>query len=56
MTVVERDGEWLVVEGDTVLARCATQADAWHWLDVHSDDALADEDRRRRIQTAFAER
>ena len=47
--VVEDDGE-------TVRSGFITQADAWAWIDRQEQDALADEERRRRIQTAFAER
>ena len=53
----DESGKWRVVEDDgTLLAGGLTNAQAWRWFDRHETQAVSDENRRRRISSAVAER
>ncbi|NIA67601.1 hypothetical protein HBA54_03260 [Pelagibius litoralis] len=56
---IERDGNgaWKVVDDSgATMAGNLTNAQAWRWFDQHDTHAADDENRRRRISTAVAER
>lgn len=52
LRVVSRDdGQHEVrTAGGDLLAVCATNAEAWAWIDRHSAEGQADTDRHRRVQ------
>lgn len=50
-------GVWAIVEIDyerTVISGFASHADAWAWLDAHTDDGRKARDAHHRIRMAFA--
>jgi hypothetical protein len=54
LTVIEKDGGWWVKSGSGFFGPFATNAEAWADIDRVTKDGIEDEERRRRIDTAFA--
>jgi hypothetical protein len=51
------DGKWWVtVDGEKIAGPFLANADAWTWIDRNGQDGRNDDDRHRRIQTAFGDR
>ena len=55
ITVIAHDGDGYIISrgGQMLAGPFATDAEAWSWLDKHSDEGLDDQDRQHRIATAF---
>lgn len=55
MTVIYRNGNWFVYDDrDKLIGTFHNSEDAWRFVDQRTADGLEDDDRRRRIDTAFS--